>query len=35
LRGISPVTREPWAIDEQIYNRDTTRDTTMDERGAH
>lgn len=34
LRGISPVTREPWAIDEQIYNRDTTRDTTMDERGA-
>lgn len=34
LRGIQPVTREPWAIDEQIYNRDTTRDTTMDERAG-
>ena len=34
LRGISPVTREPWAIDEQIYNRDTTRDTTDDERAG-
>lgn len=34
LRGISPVTREPWAIDEKIYNRNTLRDTTMDERGA-
>ena len=34
LRGISPVTREPWAIDEQFYNRNTTRDTTMDERGV-
>lgn len=31
LRGIAPVTREPWAVDEHIYNRDTTRDTTMDE----
>lgn len=34
LRGISPVTREPWAVDEQVYNRDTLRDTTMEERGA-
>lgn len=34
LRGISPATREPWAVDEQIYNRDTTRDTTMDERAG-
>ena len=34
LRGISPVTREPWCIDEKIYNRDTTRDTTMDERAG-
>lgn len=34
LRGIAPVTREPWAEDEKIYNRDTTRDTTMDERAG-
>ena len=24
LRGIRPVTREPWVFDERIYNRDTT-----------
>ena len=34
LRGISPVTREPWAVDEQIYNKNTTRDTTLDERAG-
>ena len=34
LRGIVPVTREPWAVDEEIYNRNSTRDTTMDARGA-
>ena len=34
LRGISPVTREPWAVDEQIYNRDTTRSTINEERGV-
>ena len=28
LRGIQPVTREPWHVDEQIKNRNTTRDTT-------
>ena len=25
------VTSEPWAIDQQVYNRDTTRDTEDDE----
>jgi len=30
LRGMKPVTREPWAFDEQVYNEDTTRDTTDD-----
>ena len=34
LRGIKPVTREPWVFDERIYNRDTTRDTTDDERAG-
>ena len=34
LRGISPVTREPWAIDEQIYNRNTTRSTLNEERAG-
>ena len=34
LRGITPVTREPWAVDEQIYNRDSLRDTTMDARAG-
>ena len=34
LRGIRPVTREPWVYDERIYNRDTTRDTTDDERSG-
>ena len=29
LRGISPVTREPWWHDEQVYNRDTTNDTSQ------
>ena len=33
LRGIKPITREPWCVDEKIYNEDTTRDTTDDERG--
>lgn len=34
LRGIKPVTREPWVHDERVYNRDTTRDTTDDERAG-
>ena len=34
LRGMKPVTREPWVFDERIYNRDTTRDTTDDERAG-
>ena len=34
LRGIKPVTREPWCVDEKIYNEDTTRDTTDDERAG-
>ena len=27
LRGIKPVTREPWSIDEKYYNKNTTRKT--------
>ena len=34
LRGLSPVTREPWAIDEKVYNEDTTRSTLNEERGT-
>jgi len=34
LRGIKPITREPWCVDEKIYNEDTTRDTTDDERAG-
>ena len=34
LRGIKPVTREPWAHDEAVYNINTTRDTTDDERAG-
>ena len=34
LRGIRPVTREPWVYDEKVYNRNTTRDTTDDERAG-
>ena len=34
LRGIRPVTREPWVFDEKVYNRNTTRDTTDDERAG-
>lgn len=34
LRGINPVTREPWAVDEQFYNRNSTRDTTLDARAG-
>ena len=26
-RGIKPVTREPWSIDEKYYNKNTTRKT--------
>lgn len=26
------MTVEPWAVDQQVYNRDTTRDTEEDER---
>jgi len=34
LRGIKPKTREPWVYDEKIYNEDTLRDTTEDERAG-
>ena len=34
LRGIKPVTAEPWAMDEAIYNEDTLRDTTDEERSG-
>ena len=34
LKGIVPVTREPWAVDEWYYNKNTTRDTRMDERAG-
>lgn len=34
LKGIQPVTREPWCEDEKFYNRNSTRDTTMDERAG-
>ena len=34
LKGVHPVTREPWCVDEAFYNRNTTRDTTMDERAG-
>ena len=34
IKGISPVTREPWCEDEKYYNRNSTRDTTMDERAG-
>ena len=34
LKGLSPITREPWCEDEKVYNRNTTRDTTMDERAG-
>jgi hypothetical protein len=33
LRGISPVTREPWAVDLQVYNRNSTRTESYTERG--
>lgn len=34
LKGIIPVTREPWAVDEWFYNRQTTRDTRSDNRAG-
>ena len=34
LRGIVPVTREPWCEDEKIYNRNTTRSTIGEERAG-
>jgi hypothetical protein len=34
LKGISPITREPWCEDEKVYNRNTTRDTSLDERAG-
>ena len=34
LRGIKPMTVEPWAIDRDVYNADTTRDTTEDAAAA-
>ena len=34
LRGLSPVTREPWVVDEAHYNRNTTRDTRNDARAG-
>ena len=34
LKGIAPITREPWCEDEKVYNRNTTRDTSLDERAG-
>ena len=34
IKGMMPVTREPWCEDEKYYNRNSTRDTTMDERAG-
>ena len=34
LRGIVPITREPWAVDEAVYNEDTLRDTRGEERAG-
>jgi len=36
LRGMRllPYHREPWAVDEQVYNHDTLRDTTDEERAG-